>query len=50
MLVIERHIGEELLLTGPNGLVIRIKLTRIGGGKAELGITAPRDIIVGFAQ
>jgi carbon storage regulator len=42
MLVLTRHIGEEIIIAG----AIVVRVVAIQGAKVRLGIEAPRDIAV----
>ncbi|NUQ64234.1 MAG: carbon storage regulator [Pirellulales bacterium] len=46
MLVLSRKINEEIVI-GDN---IRVRLVKVGGGRARLGITAPADVSVRRAE
>ena len=46
MLVLSRKLNEEIII----GEDIRIKLVKIGGGRARLAISAPRSIGVRRAE
>ncbi len=46
MLVLSRKLNQEIVI-GEN---IRVKLVKIGGGRARLAISAPRDIGVRRAE
>ncbi len=44
MLTLERHEGEALEITTPDGVVIVVKLvTIVSNTKVEIGIEAPRE-------
>jgi carbon storage regulator CsrA len=44
MLVISRKTGEEITLTLPDGRTIVVKVKKIQGQAAKIGIQAPKDI------
>jgi carbon storage regulator CsrA len=46
MLVLSRKTNEEILI----GDDIRIKVTKVSGGKVQLGIVAPRELHVRRAE
>jgi len=46
MLVLSRKVNEEIII-GDN---IRVRLVKIGGGRARLGISAPPDVTVRRAE
>ncbi len=45
-LVLTRDVGEEIILTTPQGDVITVRVTRIQGKQAAIGIDAPPHIKV----
>jgi carbon storage regulator CsrA len=46
MLVLSRKVNEEIII----GDTIRVRLVKVGGGRARLGITAPADVSVRRAE
>lgn len=46
MLVLSRKVNEEIII----GDTIRVRLVKVGGGRARLGITAPPDVSVRRAE
>ena len=43
MLVLSRHRDESLIITAPDGTVIKIMVVAILGDRVRLGTEAPRD-------
>lgn len=46
MLVLSRKVNEEIII-GDN---IRVRLVKVGGGRARLGISAPKEVSVRRAE
>ena len=46
MLVLSRAVNEKIIITLPNGDLLKITIVELRRGKVRLGIEAPREIPV----
>jgi carbon storage regulator len=44
MLVLTRRLGQDLIITHPDGTEIRICLLSMSGGQARIGVHAPKEV------
>lgn len=46
MLVLARRLGERVVVTMPDGRLVRVLLVDVDRGKVRLGFDAPPDVLV----
>ena len=46
MLVVERKVGEEVVIQTSGGEIITVALVRLAGSRAKIGIEAPESCLV----